>query len=181
ELNLISCVSCVCFESTKLGKSIPAFDHGLCDFGSPSSPLILLESYGFLLFLVHRDSEMEESVYPLVYEVGEHMVWAMLVPGVGWDLQSQSMWGLKFHNLAENPFESYTCTCISGPFVLQVKENSKNDKIRSKPYKNEKRGEAGKSQKQLQWIEKEKLKKTQKEGPKMQTHSSLKEERKEES
>nr|GEW58525.1 hypothetical protein [Tanacetum cinerariifolium] len=37
--------------------------------------------------------------------------------------------------------------------------------------KNGKRGEAGKSQKQLQWIEEEKLKKTEKEGPKMQTHS----------
>nr|GEV71751.1 reverse transcriptase domain-containing protein [Tanacetum cinerariifolium] len=37
--------------------------------------------------------------------------------------------------------------------------------------KNGKRGEAGKSQKQLQWIEEEKLKKTQKEGPKMQTHA----------
>nr|GEZ90787.1 hypothetical protein CTI12_AA280650 [Tanacetum cinerariifolium] len=32
----------------------------------------------------------------------------------------------------------------------QVKENSKKDKIRSKPDKNRKRGEAGKSQKQLQ-------------------------------
>nr|GEU72306.1 reverse transcriptase domain-containing protein [Tanacetum cinerariifolium] len=41
------------------------------------------------------------------------------------------------------------------------------DKIRSKPDKNEKRGEAGKSQKQLQWIKKVKLKKMQKEGPEM--------------
>nr|GEX62490.1 hypothetical protein [Tanacetum cinerariifolium] len=47
----------------------------------------------------------------------------------------------------------------------EVKENSKNDKIRSKPDKNRKRGEAEKSQKQLQWIEEEKLNKTQKEGP----------------
>nr|GEU75703.1 hypothetical protein [Tanacetum cinerariifolium] len=52
----------------------------------------------------------------------------------------------------------------------QVKENSKKDKIGSKPDKNRKRGEARKSQKQLQWIEEEKLKKTQKEGPKMKTH-----------
>nr|GEX23980.1 hypothetical protein [Tanacetum cinerariifolium] len=43
----------------------------------------------------------------------------------------------------------------------------KKDKIGSKPNKNEKRGEAGKSQKQLQWIKQEKLKKTQKEGPEM--------------
>nr|GEV01529.1 hypothetical protein [Tanacetum cinerariifolium] len=45
----------------------------------------------------------------------------------------------------------------------------KKDKIGSKPNKNGKRGEAGKSQKQLQWIEEEKLKKTQKEGPEMQS------------
>nr|GEZ85764.1 hypothetical protein [Tanacetum cinerariifolium] len=51
----------------------------------------------------------------------------------------------------------------------KVKENSKKDKVGSKPDKNEKRGEAGKSQKQLQWIEKEIQKKTQKEGPKMQS------------
>nr|GEX97105.1 hypothetical protein [Tanacetum cinerariifolium] len=38
----------------------------------------------------------------------------------------------------------------------EVKENSKKDKIRSKPNKNGKRGEARKSQKQLPWIEEEK-------------------------
>nr|GEZ72231.1 hypothetical protein [Tanacetum cinerariifolium] len=67
---------------------------------------------------------------------------------------------------------------------LDVKENQEKDKIGSKPDKNGKRGEAGKSQKQLQLIEEEKLKKTQKEGPKMQTHAksiqALKKERKEE-
>nr|GEX06682.1 hypothetical protein [Tanacetum cinerariifolium] len=56
--------------------------------------------------------------------------------------------------------------CVCG---VQVKENSKKDKIGSKPVKNGKRGEARKSQKQLQWTEEEKLKKTQKEGPKMQS------------
>nr|GFB36311.1 hypothetical protein [Tanacetum cinerariifolium] len=54
-----------------------------------------------------------------------------------------------------------------------VKEYSKKDKIGSKPDKNRNRGEAGKSQKQLQWIEEEKLKKMQKEGPEMQRHSSF--------
>nr|GEV04193.1 retrotransposon protein, putative, unclassified [Tanacetum cinerariifolium] len=54
-----------------------------------------------------------------------------------------------------------------------VKEYQKKDKIGSKPDKNEKRGEAGKSQKQLQWIKKVKLKKMQKERPKMQTHTKL--------
>nr|GEW09728.1 retrovirus-related Pol polyprotein from transposon TNT 1-94 [Tanacetum cinerariifolium] len=52
-----------------------------------------------------------------------------------------------------------------------VKENPKKDKIRSKPDKNRKYGEARKIQKQLQWIEEENLKKTQKEGPEMQTHA----------
>nr|GEY92414.1 hypothetical protein [Tanacetum cinerariifolium] len=63
---------------------------------------------------------------------------------------------------------------VSQPHVItknDVKENPKKDKIRSKPDKNGKRGEAEKSQKQLQWIEQGKLKKMQKEGPKMQTHT----------
>nr|GEY87052.1 reverse transcriptase domain-containing protein [Tanacetum cinerariifolium] len=55
----------------------------------------------------------------------------------------------------------------------KVKENQEKDKIGSKPDKNEKRGEAGKSQKQLQSVEQEKLKKIQKRGPKMQSHSKF--------
>nr|GFA04589.1 hypothetical protein [Tanacetum cinerariifolium] len=43
---------------------------------------------------------------------------------------------------------------------LDVKENQEKDKIGSKPDKNEKRVEAGKSLKQLQWVEEEKLNKT---------------------
>nr|GEV59130.1 hypothetical protein [Tanacetum cinerariifolium] len=54
--------------------------------------------------------------------------------------------------------------CVCG---VQVKEYQEKDKIGSKPDKNRKRGEAGKSQKQLQWREQEKLKKMQKEGPEM--------------
>nr|GEX84180.1 serine/threonine/dual specificity protein kinase, catalytic domain-containing protein [Tanacetum cinerariifolium] len=50
-----------------------------------------------------------------------------------------------------------------------VKEYKEKDKIGSKPDKNRKRGEAGKSQEQSQSIKEEKLNKTQKEGPKMQT------------
>nr|GEZ45244.1 hypothetical protein [Tanacetum cinerariifolium] len=44
-----------------------------------------------------------------------------------------------------------------------LKNYSEKDKIGSKPDKNGKRGEAGKSHKQLQWIEEEKLDKMQKE------------------
>nr|GFA73629.1 hypothetical protein [Tanacetum cinerariifolium] len=47
-----------------------------------------------------------------------------------------------------------------------VKENQEKDKIGSKPGKNGKRGEAGKSQKQLQLKEEEKPKKRK--GPRMQ-------------
>nr|GEU44374.1 hypothetical protein [Tanacetum cinerariifolium] len=53
----------------------------------------------------------------------------------------------------------------------KVKENQEKDKIGSKLDKNGKRIEAGKSLKQLQWVEKEKLSKTQKEWPKMQIQS----------
>nr|GEV13036.1 hypothetical protein [Tanacetum cinerariifolium] len=60
-----------------------------------------------------------------------------------------------------------------------VKENQEKDKIESKPDKNGKRGEVEKSQKQLQSIKEEILKKTQKEGPEMQSHSSFIQERKE--
>nr|GEW92753.1 reverse transcriptase domain-containing protein [Tanacetum cinerariifolium] len=56
---------------------------------------------------------------------------------------------------------------------IQVKENQEKDKIKSKPDKNGKRGEAWKSQKQLQSREKEKLKKIKVEGPNMQAHSKL--------
>nr|GFB49307.1 hypothetical protein [Tanacetum cinerariifolium] len=66
--------------------------------------------------------------------------------------------------LAKNiPKVQYNCLfCVCG---VQVKEYQEKDKIGSKPDKNEKRGEAEKSQKQLQSVEEEKLKKMQKEGP----------------
>nr|GEY15802.1 hypothetical protein [Tanacetum cinerariifolium] len=51
--------------------------------------------------------------------------------------------------------------------------NQEKDKIRSKPDKNKKRGEDGKSQKQLQSKKKEKLKKMQAEGPEMQIPTSF--------
>nr|GFC68446.1 hypothetical protein [Tanacetum cinerariifolium] len=60
-----------------------------------------------------------------------------------------------------------------------VKDNQEKDKIGMKPDKNGKRGEAGKTQKQIQLIKKEKLKKIPKEGPKVQTPTSyIKERRK---
>nr|GEX43098.1 hypothetical protein [Tanacetum cinerariifolium] len=57
--------------------------------------------------------------------------------------------------------------------ILDVKDKQKKDKIGSKPDKNGKRGEAEKSQKQLQSRKKEKIKKMQVEGPKMQTLTEL--------
>nr|GFB79692.1 hypothetical protein [Tanacetum cinerariifolium] len=61
--------------------------------------------------------------------------------------------------------------CLQSPHSKQVKENQEKDKIGSKPDKNRKRVEAGKSLKQLQWRGQEKLNKTQKEWPKIQTQS----------
>nr|GFA84218.1 hypothetical protein [Tanacetum cinerariifolium] len=55
---------------------------------------------------------------------------------------------------------------------MNVKENQEKDKIGSKPDKNGKRGEAGRSLKQLQLKEEEKPKKTKKEWPK--THARIK-------
>nr|GFB88776.1 hypothetical protein [Tanacetum cinerariifolium] len=57
--------------------------------------------------------------------------------------------------------------------IVKVKENSKKDKIESKPDKNGNRDKAGKSQKQSQSVEEEKLKKKQKEGPNMHSPTSL--------
>nr|GEV69082.1 AP2/ERF domain-containing protein [Tanacetum cinerariifolium] len=71
-------------------------------------------------------------------------------------------------------------TLRKGEYYNHVKEYQKKDKIGSKPDKNGKRGEAGKSQKQLQWIKKEKLKKMQKEGPEMQSPTSYIDERRKE-
>nr|GEV02806.1 hypothetical protein [Tanacetum cinerariifolium] len=61
-----------------------------------------------------------------------------------------------------------------------VKEYKEKDKIGSKQDKNGKRGEARRSQKQLQWNKKVKLKKIQKEGPEMQSHTSFMKERRKE-
>nr|GEZ60869.1 hypothetical protein [Tanacetum cinerariifolium] len=58
-------------------------------------------------------------------------------------------------------------------YYVQVKDKQETEKIGSKPDKNRKCGEAGKSQKQLQSREQEKLKKMQVEGPKLQTPTKL--------
>nr|GEW23836.1 hypothetical protein [Tanacetum cinerariifolium] len=58
----------------------------------------------------------------------------------------------------------YKIAHFKGLTYDQVKEYQEKDKIGSKPDKNGKRGEARKSQKQLQSIKQEKLKKTQVEG-----------------
>nr|GFA71371.1 hypothetical protein [Tanacetum cinerariifolium] len=52
-----------------------------------------------------------------------------------------------------------------------LKETKKRTKLDQNRTKKGKRGKAGKSLKQLQSVEEEKLKKTQKEGPKMQSHA----------
>nr|GFA47383.1 hypothetical protein [Tanacetum cinerariifolium] len=54
-----------------------------------------------------------------------------------------------------------------------VKNKGEKDKIGTKPDKNEKRGEAEKSEEQSQSIKQEKLKKMKVEGPKMQIPTKL--------
>nr|GEY15607.1 integrase, catalytic region, zinc finger, CCHC-type, peptidase aspartic, catalytic [Tanacetum cinerariifolium] len=66
------------------------------------------------------------------------------------------------------------CVCC-----VHVEEYQEKNKIGSKLDKNEKRGKAKKSQKQLQSVEEEKLKKMQKEGSEMQTHASFNKDRRE--
>nr|GEX90309.1 hypothetical protein [Tanacetum cinerariifolium] len=68
----------------------------------------------------------------------------------------ESLWG----------YLRFDCACSR---CYHEKDKQENDKIGSKPGKNKKRGEAGRSQKQLQSREQEKLKKMQVEGTKMQT------------
>nr|GEY03978.1 hypothetical protein [Tanacetum cinerariifolium] len=67
---------------------------------------------------------------------------------------------------------------VSLELLRFLKENQEKDKIETKPDKNEKRGEARKSQNQLQLREKEKLKKIQVEGPKVQIPTKYISERK---
>nr|GEV73589.1 reverse transcriptase domain-containing protein [Tanacetum cinerariifolium] len=81
---------------------------------------------------------------------------------------------VKFLTVAMDYFtkwiEAKSVATITGS---HVKEYQEKDKIGSKPNKNRKRGEAGKSQKQLQSVEEEKLNKRQKEGLEMQTHAKF--------
>nr|GEY28399.1 hypothetical protein [Tanacetum cinerariifolium] len=62
---------------------------------------------------------------------------------------------------------------VGFPKLMFVKNKREKYKIGTKPDKNGKRGEARRSQEQSQSRKQEKLKKAQKEGPKMQTPSKL--------
>nr|GEX08195.1 hypothetical protein [Tanacetum cinerariifolium] len=67
-------------------------------------------------------------------------------------------------NFLNHPFNINLMPIELGSFSVIIGEkNQEKDKIGSKPDKKGKRGEAGKSLKQLQWVEQEKLSKTQKE------------------
>nr|GEZ00157.1 hypothetical protein [Tanacetum cinerariifolium] len=89
----------------------------------------------------------------------------------------------KLHHLSKlleiNLQQEIEATNPSPP-TLPCERKPKKDKIGSKPDKNGKRGEAEKIQKQLQSIRQVKLKKTQKEGPEMQSHTSFMKERRKE-
>nr|GEU94193.1 hypothetical protein [Tanacetum cinerariifolium] len=75
---------------------------------------------------------------------------------------------------ADHPIHVYKLKkALYGLKQAPVKEKQENDKIGSKPDKNGKRVKAGKSLKQLQWVEEEKLSKTQKEWPKRKRNQKL--------
>nr|GEZ60359.1 integrase, catalytic region, zinc finger, CCHC-type, peptidase aspartic, catalytic [Tanacetum cinerariifolium] len=78
---------------------------------------------------------------------------------------------VRFRNDHFGAIMGYGDFVIDDSVIYQVKENQEKDKIRSKPNKNRKRGEAERSQKQLEWIEKEKLNKKLKEWPETQRQS----------
>nr|GFA45227.1 hypothetical protein [Tanacetum cinerariifolium] len=59
----------------------------------------------------------------------------------------------KIYNFAKNVM--VMASHVIGDAVVKVKNKREKDKIRTKPDKNGKRGEAGKSQKQLQSVEEE--------------------------
>nr|GEW69911.1 reverse transcriptase domain-containing protein [Tanacetum cinerariifolium] len=96
------------------------------------------------------------------------------------ELRIAEQMGIK--NLQENVDSHLVANQVNETYVAKevdmicypgkVKENQEKDKIGSKPDKNRKRGEAGKSLKQLQLKEEEKPKKTKKEWPK--THARIK-------
>nr|GEV93127.1 hypothetical protein [Tanacetum cinerariifolium] len=80
------------------------------------------------------------------------------------NMQQASTSEEQYTELLELILESHQVSQNDNDVTSEVKEDSKKDKIRSKPDKNRKHGEALKCQKQLQSIEEEKLKKTEKEG-----------------
>nr|GEV63334.1 hypothetical protein [Tanacetum cinerariifolium] len=77
-------------------------------------------------------------------------------------------------NLKFQPSSEYLFTYVVWIFLpFLLKEYQEKDKIKSKPDENGKRGEAWKTQKQSQSRKKEKTKKIQVKGPKMQIHTKL--------
>nr|GEY60310.1 hypothetical protein [Tanacetum cinerariifolium] len=67
------------------------------------------------------------------------------------ELSTEQAFWLEHSSFSETPVTLHTPVRIEAPSELsKVKENQEKDKIRSKPDKNRKRGEAGRSVKQLQ-------------------------------
>nr|GEW04913.1 hypothetical protein [Tanacetum cinerariifolium] len=84
-------------------------------------------------------------------------------------IMKELYWEIRRGFIREDELSIRKADARSGQWVdltmKKVKENQEKDKIGSKPDKNRKRVEAEKSLKQLQWVEEEKLNKTQKEWP----------------
>nr|GEZ14262.1 hypothetical protein [Tanacetum cinerariifolium] len=141
------------------------------------NPEILIhEKSVTIITRVAQEKKLAISYASLVFEDFDPSFYEPLV----FKAAPNSMRLLLFSSKMRRKFLNQGCTLLRRfifvfylNYLIQVKENQEKDKIGSKPDKSEKRGEAGKSQKQLQSIKQEKLKKMQVEGPDMQTHSKL--------
>nr|GEY26954.1 reverse transcriptase domain-containing protein [Tanacetum cinerariifolium] len=96
-----------------------------------------------------------------------------------WGEEEETAFQLIKQNLCSAPIlalpkgsENFIAYCDASHKGLGERKTRKGQN-RSKLDKNEKRGEAEKSLKQSQWVEEEKLNKTQKEWPKMQIQESI--------
>nr|GEY11504.1 ribonuclease H-like domain-containing protein [Tanacetum cinerariifolium] len=135
------------------------------------------------------DTELFENLTPMGYNISQNQKltfqkgqfshqWKYLIHTI---MQCLSPKSTGFNEFSSNIATALVCLATNRTYnfskmifdgmVKNVRNKRETDKIGTKRDKNEKRGEAGKSQEQSQSIKQEKLNKTQKERPKMHTQS----------
>nr|GEY24884.1 reverse transcriptase domain-containing protein [Tanacetum cinerariifolium] len=150
-----------------------------CDI-FPYSEILIHEKLLTIITRVTQEKKLAVSFASLLFEDFDPPIYELIV----FKEVLNSMRLLLFSSENEEKVFKpgvYTSKKVHFCFLLELSHPgeriSKKEKIGSKPNKNEKRGEAGKSQKQLQSIKKEKPKKMQKEGLEMQSSTSYIKER----